>query len=95
MSEITLDSVVVAGPDQVSTGVEEDAVLLSLRDSTYYGLNPVGARIWSLLSEPVLVSQIVETLLSEYEVARDECEADVLDVLGELFERGLVKQGPA
>jgi hypothetical protein len=87
---LTLESRVGLSRDQVSTGVEEDVVVLSLKDSTYYGLNPVGARIWELLGETRTVESIVETLLAEYEVERSECEADVFELVGELAKHGLV-----
>lgn len=90
-SPIGLDSRVRPTRDQVSTGVEEDVVILSLEDSVYYGLNEVGARIWSLMSEPRFVSEIVDTVLVEYEVDREDCEADVLAIIRDLLARGLVE----
>jgi hypothetical protein len=95
VTPLTLESRVVVSPDQVSTGVEDDVVVLSLADSTYYGLNPVGARIWELLAEPTTVGAIVERLMAEYEVERQECETDVIEVVGELVSRGLVREGSA
>jgi hypothetical protein len=90
-SSITTTTVVVAVKDQVSADLAGEAVILSLRTSMYYGLNPVGARIWALLGAPVRVADICDTIVREYDVEFDRCERDVLGVLGQLAERGLIE----
>jgi hypothetical protein len=45
MPEVTLDSIVVASPDQVSADLGGDAAILQLKDGVYYSLDPVGARM--------------------------------------------------
>jgi hypothetical protein len=42
---IKTDSTIIAVKDQVSSVLGEEAVILSLDNSVYYGLDPVGARI--------------------------------------------------
>ena len=92
---ITTTSVVVAVKDQVSADLAGEAVILSLRNNMYYGLNPVGARIWALLGTPVQVADICEKIVQEYDVDVDRCERDVLSVLGQLAGRGLIEIGDA
>ena len=83
-------AMVVAIPDQVSCQVADDVAILSLRDGCYYGLNPVGARIWNLIQQPIEVEEIVSTILEEYDVAPEKCQADVTRMLNELAARGLL-----
>ena len=45
-------SVVVAAKDQVSCDLAGEAAILNIKSGVYYGLDPVGARIWSLVQEP-------------------------------------------
>jgi hypothetical protein len=82
---------IVAAGDQVSTELEGEAVILHLGDGIYYGLNPVGARLWSLLEEPRAVAELRDALVAEYEVDVETAERDVIDLLDELMERGLVE----
>jgi hypothetical protein len=82
---------VVAARDQVSTELEGEAVILHLGDGVYYGLNPVGARLWSLLEEPRTVAELRDTLVAEYEVDAQTAERDVLALMDELMERGLLE----
>ena len=53
---ITTDSIVVASPDQVSSDLAGEIVMLNLASGTYYGLDEVGARIWNLVQQPTPVS---------------------------------------
>ena len=68
----------------------DETVILDLASGTYFGLDPVGARIWALMAEGRALSEICETMLEEYEVEREQLEADVLRLAAELSERGLV-----
>jgi hypothetical protein len=87
---VTLASTVVVSPHQVSTSLGNEAVILGADAGQYFGLNEVGARIWELVQTPVLVSAICETVCAEYEVAPENCERDVLELLGDLRAKGLL-----
>ena len=78
-------------PTQVmARTVGDETVILDLASGTYFGLDPVGARIWALMGEGKMLSEICATMLEEYEVEREQLEADVLRLADELAERGLV-----
>src|SRR2546427_11651852 len=51
-------STVVAGKEQISCNLAEEAVVLGLKAGVYYGLNSVAARIWNLIQEPKTVCEI-------------------------------------
>ena len=84
-------SVVVASKDQVASDLAGETVLLSMKTARYYGLANVGARIWSLVQEPVTVKSICQTIAREYDVTADRCESDVLTFLEKMAEQGLVE----
>ena len=88
---ITTTSVVVAVKDQVSADLAGEAVILSLRTGMYYGLNPVGARIWTLLGTPTRVRDIRDAIVQQYDVEEGRCERDILGVLQRLAAHGLVE----
>ena len=87
---IPLDAAAVATTDQLSTRLGDEVVILGLRDSTYYGLDDVGARIWDLLQTRRTLGEILDVLVAEYEVARDRAAADLTALVAELQGRGLV-----
>lgn len=88
---LTLQSVVAASPDQVSSDLAGETVLLSLTSAQYHGFAGVGARIWALLGSPVSVADICKAIVAEYAVDAATCERDVLAFLQQCIERGLVE----
>ncbi|HLK80704.1 MAG TPA: PqqD family protein [Xanthobacteraceae bacterium] len=89
--KIDLNSVVIAAADQVSCDLQGEAAILNLKTGVYYGLDDVGASVWRMLDGPRRVDELIDALLGEYEVDRDECQRDVIALLGELAVRGLIE----
>jgi hypothetical protein len=87
---INLKSIVVQSNDQVSAKIDEEAVMMSIEQGKYYGLDEIGTRIWKLLEQPQSVSEILKTLMKEYEVDNETCEKDVLNLLNGLFKEKLI-----
>jgi Coenzyme PQQ synthesis protein D (PqqD) len=84
-------STVVAAKDQVSSDLDGEVAILDLKAGVYYGLDAVGARIWSLIQEPRTVNEIRDILLEEYDVEPERCERDLLVLLRRLADEGLVE----
>jgi len=85
-------SVISVTKEAVHCDVEDEVVILGLKDGVYYGLNPVGAFIWNIISrEPKTVAEIRDTVLEEYDVSMEVCEKDLMELLTELSDKGLVK----
>ncbi len=82
-----------ASSEQVSCDLAGEAAILDLQNGVYYGLDPVGARIWELIQTPREVREIVSQLLDEYDVEPGQCENDVLALLDQLSQRGLIEVG--
>ena len=70
--------------------LQDEAVLLNLDSGQYFGLDPVGTRIWNLLTEGKALQEVVSAIATEYEVDATRCQADLLKLLGDLEEQGLV-----
>jgi len=81
---------VIAAPEQVSCPLGEEAAILNLKNTVYYGLNPVGARVWSLLQKPRSVGELRDALLDEYDVEEVRCERDLLELLERMRVEGLI-----
>jgi hypothetical protein len=81
----------MAVPDQVSCALGEESVILNMKNSSYYGLNAVGASIWKLLQQRRSVGELRDAIVDEYEVEPDRCERDVLELLDKLKSEGLVQ----
>lgn len=91
MNELTLNSTVTIASEVVSCDLVDEAAILNMKDGVYYGLNPVGAKIWNLIQKPIQVSDILEVLIDEYDVEKDVCQTDLMELLEQLLEKELVK----
>lgn len=90
-SLITASTTVVATPDLLTAEFGSEVILLNLQDGVYYGLQDVGARIWTLLQSPVSVATLVEAVLSDYDVDSADCEHDIRLLVDDLVAHGLVR----
>lgn len=78
-------------PTQVmARQVGEETVILDLANGTYFGLDPVGARIWQLMGEGKTLTEVCETMLAEYDVSRENIERDVLNLTEDLLTKQLI-----
>ena len=84
-------SVVVAESDVVSCELGGGLALLDLRSGTYYSINKVGAYVWDLLAEPRPLTDVCDTMAEAFEVDRQRCEADVVELITGLEAAGLVR----
>lgn len=84
-------SIVVATPEQVSCTLGDESVILNLKNSVYYGVNPVGASVWKLLNEQRSVADLRDAVMEEYEVEAERCEREILDLLEKMRTEGLIR----
>ena len=84
-------SIVVASKDQLASDIGGETVILGLSAGRYYGVDAVGARIWQLIQKPTAVADVKQTIVSEYEVDPELCEADLLQLLERMVDAGLVE----
>jgi hypothetical protein len=87
---LTLDAHVRPNSDLLSSELDGEAVILDLSSGVYFGLNPVGARIWELLTAGHSLLAVRAALLDEFDVPPGVCEADLLDVVARMAADGLV-----
>lgn len=71
--------------------LNNEAIILSLENGKYYGINPVGARIWELLQNSASVPEIERTLLREYDVDEEMCRQEIAAFLERMIAEGLIK----
>lgn len=79
--------------DVLAQAAGDTVVLLTPRTGEYFSLNEAGARVWELADGARTVTEIARVLGAEYEAPPEEIHADVLELLGELSDEGLVADG--
>lgn len=94
LSAISDGSRITLSSNQVSCDLAGEVAILNLENGVYYGLDAVGARIWTLLQEPVTFAQIREAMLLEFDVDADVLETDLRQLLSDLVTQGLIDIQP-
>ncbi len=89
------DTVLRRNPALVFTELDDTLLMLDPERGCYHELDPVAARIWTLLERGPSVAELRETLLSKYDVAPDQCERDLAAFLNQALERHLVEPDTA
>jgi len=82
---------VAVAPDVVFRPVAGEAVILDLVSQRYFSLDETGTRMWQLLADSGDPVQVVEALLSEYEVERAVLERDLAALVETLLAEGLLR----
>jgi Coenzyme PQQ synthesis protein D (PqqD) len=86
----TLASRVRVNDDVLFQELQGEAVVLNLKSGVYFGLDPVGTRIWQLFAAHELLSEIAHAIVAEYDVTEDRSAADLLALVTDLERNGLV-----
>lgn len=86
----TLGTVTIP-PEVMARQVGDETVFLDLASGKYFGLDPVGTRIWQLISEGKPLAQVCDAIVAEYEVTRDTAERDLRHLLANLQTEGLIR----
>ena len=86
-----LDRRLTVNPDVVFRDVEGETVLLHLERGIYFGLDAVGTRVWTALVEHGCARPAVAALLEEFDVAADNLERDIEQLLLALLQNDLVR----
>jgi Coenzyme PQQ synthesis protein D (PqqD) len=82
----------VKAPDGImSTQFEGEAVLMHISKGEYYGLNEVGAFIWTLMSNPVSIKTLCQAVEQEFDVLPELCKSDILTLIEQLGAIDLVE----
>lgn len=71
--------------------VGDENVMLDLANGAYFGLDPVGARVWQLLAQGVTLGEACDAMMEEYEVSREDLERDVIGLAEHLASSGLIR----
>jgi hypothetical protein len=72
--------------------VADEAVLLNISDSHYYGLDDIATRMWQLLVEHGEAEAVIRQMLDEYEVEETTLRHDFATLVASMEERGLIKR---
>jgi hypothetical protein len=86
-----LDQRFQVSDDVVAREVAGEMVLLDLASGLYFGLNPVGSRIWARLSQGACsLAELCDLIEAEFDAPRAVIEQDIVALARQLAEKKLI-----
>ena len=80
-------------PEQVRfREIDGEAILLNLDSGVYFGLDEIGTRVWSLISEQLSLSDVQRRMIAEFDVSQSQLHQDLDQLIRELLSQGLLQR---
>ena len=70
--------------------IDGEAIIINLANGVYYSMDKVGAYVWDLLQAGHTLEAVTSAVTRRYDVAREQAESNVRDLVQELVEENLV-----
>ncbi|MCK9505384.1 MAG: PqqD family protein [Porticoccaceae bacterium] len=90
VESLMLSQQITLSSEALFQDISGEGVILDLASSSYFGLDGVGVRFWQLLQTDTSLESACQQLLKEYDVSREQLEQDLLALVNQLAEAGLV-----
>ena len=91
MTKLSLDDRLAPTDQVVVRELAGESVILDLKSGSYFGLNGVGTRAWSLMAQGGSLREVNAALLDEYDAASTVIQEELLKFAADLFDHGLCR----
>lgn len=88
---LTLDTRIVRSSDALASEIDGELVMMHAESGAYYNLDSIGTDIWNRIADPIEISELCTSLDPEYDAALDVICRDVLALLNQMAEKGLIQ----
>lgn len=78
--------------DVLLTSVDDEMVLLDTRNGQYYGLNPVGCEILTLIKQGKTIEETENEICHRYSIAQKTARDDIAELVADLQEQNLLSK---
>lgn len=91
MTDLSDDTLLTRNDQAIESRVGDETVILHLESGMYFGLDPVGTRIWEILAGGATPAAIRARMQDEFDVAPEVLRADVQVFLESLLAHEIVR----
>ncbi|GKU75822.1 lasso peptide biosynthesis PqqD family chaperone [Paenibacillus sp. L3-i20] len=88
--QLSKTSIVSSSKQNIVSDMGGEKVMLSVTNGNYYNLGHIGGHIWDAIAEPISIEELINTLMEQFEVDREQCESHVESFLDHLRKEGLI-----
>ena len=86
----TLDTLIQRNNEILTSDLDGEKVMMSIQLGEYYGLGKTGSFIWDHIEEPIKIKDLIELIISKYNVEKEKCLKDITPFLNDLFDKQLI-----
>lgn len=79
-------------PQIIDGKLDDSQVMMHLEKGKYFGLNPVGKKIWDMIAQPKSFDEIITNLLNEFNVEQNRCTNEVKEFLDKAIENDIIEK---
>ena len=91
MTKLSLDDRLAPTDQVVVRELAGESVILDLKSGSYFGLNGVGTRAWSLMTLGTSLRDVNAALTDEYDAPTTVIQEELLKFAGDLCDHGLCR----
>lgn len=88
---VNKNSIVKQSAEINSTDLDDEKVMMNIQQGKYYALNSVAGSVWENMNEKICVKDLIDVIISEYDVEYNVCEDSVMNLLKELDKNNLIE----
>ena len=94
MNNITLQTIVSRRQEGLLVSeLGKELVMMDIENGNYIGLNETGKAIWDLIQEPIKVEELIQRLLTQYDISAEQCSSDTVEYLAKMQEQQILATG--
>lgn len=82
--------VIARGNDYVFNEIDGEVVMMNIETGAYASMNATGKSIWNLLEQSVSIDAVINALVSEYNVSKQQCEKDIIPFIEKMIAQKIV-----
>lgn len=91
VEKISIEHLVIQNEGNIVSDMGGEKVMLNIENGKYYNLGKIGGDIWELIDKTILVSELINNIMAQYDVDKEKCEEEVISFLESMHEERLVR----
>jgi len=84
------DYLIKKNESMVLAELDGQIVMMSIENGEYYGFNEMATIVWGKIESGIRVSELIENLITEYSVTKEECAKDISELMEYLSSKNIV-----
>jgi len=89
--QINSSTILQRNPNQLFTMIDDEVVMLNIKQEEYLNLNSHASYIWQQLESPHSFGELTDQLCSVYNVEKELCIKDTLEFIKDLVEKDIIQ----